>query len=249
MVKTGQMSAHDIIQEGVPFNLMQLNTDSLERKASARVTFPFLVLKHYTGLQYELHDHPLSTNALSTELQQCLCTALDKILLLCEGFPAGSDEVYVLRNFACIIPQLLFVYGTRTEQVRRTVNIFNQGKWEDLWKILSQENQRRSPPTHLHTVASSSRQILHTHLHHRSITQGIQTTTWRLLLLQSRCNRTPMRTSYSHEDRHRPTQAPPQKPLSPRPRPLTLSHSSTRTPPRLITVYHITHIDVSPHYV
>ena len=62
--------------------------------------------------------------------------------------------------------------------------------------------------THLHTVASSSRQILHTHLHHRSITQGIQTTTWRLLLLQSRCNRTRMRTSYSHEDRHRPTQRP-----------------------------------------
>ncbi len=117
MVKTGQMSARDRIQEGSPFALMQLNTDSLERKAAARGAFPFLVLKHCTGLSFELRDHPLPTVALSIELQQCLGTSLDKILLLCEEFPAGSDEVYILRNFACIIPQLLFVYGTHTEQV------------------------------------------------------------------------------------------------------------------------------------
>jgi len=29
---------------------------------------------------------------------------------------------------------LLFAYGTRTEQVRRAVDLFNQGRWEDLWK-------------------------------------------------------------------------------------------------------------------
>ena len=55
-----------------------------------------------------------------------------KILLMCDDFPAGSDEVYILRNFACILPQLLFAYGTRPAQVRRAVDSFNQGKWEDL---------------------------------------------------------------------------------------------------------------------
>jgi len=46
-----------------------------------------------------------------------------------------SDEVYILRNFATILPQLLFVYGTRPAQVRRAINAFNQGKREDLWKV------------------------------------------------------------------------------------------------------------------
>ena len=54
---------------------------------------------------------------------------------MCEGFPAKSDEVFILRNFDITLPQLLFVYGTRTEQVRRAVDLFNQGRWEDLWKL------------------------------------------------------------------------------------------------------------------
>jgi len=47
-------------------------------------------------------------------------------------FPRRSDEVYILRNLAGILPQLLFVYGTCYPQVRRAVDTFNQGKWEDL---------------------------------------------------------------------------------------------------------------------
>jgi hypothetical protein len=50
MVKTDQMSARDRIQEGALFALMQLNADSLERKAADRGAFPFLVLKHRAGL-------------------------------------------------------------------------------------------------------------------------------------------------------------------------------------------------------
>ena len=61
---------------------------------------------------------------------------------MCEGFPVESDEVFILRNFAITLPQLLFVYGTRTEQVRRAVDLFNQGKWEDLWKLANKAGER-----------------------------------------------------------------------------------------------------------
>ena len=37
---------------------------------------------------------------------------------------------------------MLFVYGTRTEQVRRAVDLFNQGRWEDLWKLAIKAGER-----------------------------------------------------------------------------------------------------------
>ena len=61
---------------------------------------------------------------------------------MCETFPVGSDEVYILRNFAGILPQLLFAHGTRYPQVRREVDAFNQGKWEDLWKQALKAGER-----------------------------------------------------------------------------------------------------------
>ena len=66
------------------------------------------------------------------------------------------------------------------------------------------KNKRRFPPPAIHTIALPSSELLHTHGHHRSITPGLQTTSWLLLLLQSRCNRARLRTGHSHEDRHRP---------------------------------------------
>ena len=44
------------------------------------------------GLSFELRDHPLTTCELSPELQQCLGTALDKILLMCETFSVGRTR-------------------------------------------------------------------------------------------------------------------------------------------------------------
>ena len=141
-VKTGQQAVGARIQSGAPFALMHFHHDSLERKAAMRGAFPFLASKHALGLSFQLRDHPLTTCELSPELQQCLGTALDKILLMCESFPVGSDEVYILRNFASILPQLLFAYGTRYPQVRRAVDAFNQGKWEDLWKQALKAGER-----------------------------------------------------------------------------------------------------------
>jgi hypothetical protein len=34
------------------------------------------------------------------------------------------------------------VYGTRTEQVRRAHDLFNQGRWEDLWKLALKAGER-----------------------------------------------------------------------------------------------------------
>ena len=119
LVKTGQKHASARIQAGAPFALMLFRDDSLERKAVMRGAFPFLANKHALGLSFELRDHQLPTSSdLTPEIQQCLGSSLDKILHMCDGFPAESDEVFILRNFAIILPQLLFVYGTRTEQVR-----------------------------------------------------------------------------------------------------------------------------------
>jgi len=126
-----------------PFALMLFRQDSLERNAAMRGAFPFLANKHALGLSFELRDHHLPTSSdLTPELQQCLGPALDKILHMCDEFPAESDEVFILRNFAIILPQLLFVYGTRTEQVRRADDLFNQGKWEDLWKLANKAGER-----------------------------------------------------------------------------------------------------------
>jgi hypothetical protein len=72
---------------------MVFHLDSLERNAARPGAFPFLVAKHRAGQSFELRDNPLPTSALTPELQQCLATALDKILLMCESFPGGSDEV------------------------------------------------------------------------------------------------------------------------------------------------------------
>ena len=58
---------------------------------------------------------------------------------MCESFPDGSDEVYILRNLASI---LLFVYGTRREEARRAHDLFNQGRWEDLWKLALKAGER-----------------------------------------------------------------------------------------------------------
>ncbi len=141
-VKTGQQAAGARIQSGAPFALMRFDNDSLERKAALRGAFPFLASKHTLGLFFELRDHPLTTCELSPELQKCLGTALDKILFMCDSFPTGSDEVYILRNFAIILPQLLFAYGTRASQVRRALDAFNLGKWEDLWKQALKAGER-----------------------------------------------------------------------------------------------------------
>ena len=93
----------------------------------------------------------LTTCELSPELQQRLGTALDKILLMCEIFPVGSDEVYILRNFASILPQLLFAYGTRYPQVRRAVDAFNQGKWKTYGNRPSrQEKEPKTAPPKTH---------------------------------------------------------------------------------------------------
>jgi len=155
LVETGQKHASARIQAGAPFALMLFREDSLESKAAMRGAFPFLASKHALGLSFELRDHQLPTSSdLTPEIQQCLGSALDKILHMCEGFPVESDEVFILRNFAITLPQLLFVYGTRTEQVRRAVDLFNQGKWEDLWKLEAGErakaraakNPRRGKP-------------------------------------------------------------------------------------------------------
>jgi hypothetical protein len=100
------------------------------------------VTKHRSGLSFELLDYPLPTSELTPELQQCIGIALDKILFMCLGFPIGSDEVYILRNFISILPQLLFVYGTRSEQVRRAVDLFDQGEGEDLWKRALKAGER-----------------------------------------------------------------------------------------------------------
>jgi hypothetical protein len=143
LVKTGQTHASARIQADAPFALMLYHVDSLERKAAMRGAFPFLAGKHTQGLSFELRDYQLPTSSnLIPELQQCLGTALDKILHMCEGFPAESDEVFILRNLAITLPQLLFVYGTRTEQVRRAVDLFNQGRWEDLWKLAIKAGER-----------------------------------------------------------------------------------------------------------
>jgi hypothetical protein len=157
LVKTGQKHASARIQAGAPFALMLFHVDSLECKAAMRGAFPFLPGKHAQGLSFELRDYQLPTSSnLTPELQQCLGSSLDKILHMCKGFPAESDEVFILRNFAITLPQLLFVYGTRTEQGRRTVYLFNQGRWEDLWKLAIKagerakardaKNQRQSKP-------------------------------------------------------------------------------------------------------
>jgi hypothetical protein len=57
---------------------------------------------------------------------------------MCEGFPVGSHEAYFSRNFA----SLLFVYGKRSEQICRAVDLFDQGKWEDLWKRALKAGER-----------------------------------------------------------------------------------------------------------
>ncbi len=82
-VKTGQVSARALIQAGAPFALMVIHHDSLERKLARSGAFHFLVTKHGVGLSFEFRDNPLPTSVLTPELQQCLATALDKILLMC----------------------------------------------------------------------------------------------------------------------------------------------------------------------
>ena len=81
--KTGQVSARLRIQAGAPFALMVFHHDSLERKLARSGAFHFLVTKHVAGLSFEFRDNLFPTSVLTPELQQCLATALDKILLMC----------------------------------------------------------------------------------------------------------------------------------------------------------------------
>ena len=101
-VKTGQRPVGARIQEGAPFALMRFQNDSLERKAAMRGAFIFLASKHTLGLSFELRDHPLTTCELQPELQKCLGTALDKILIMCEDFPVGirrGDDHWILLKY------------------------------------------------------------------------------------------------------------------------------------------------------
>ena len=93
-VKTGHRPVGARIQEGAPFALMRFQNDSLEHKAAMRGAFIFLASKHTLGLSFELRDHPLTTCELQPELQKCLGTALDKILIMREDFPVGSFSLY-----------------------------------------------------------------------------------------------------------------------------------------------------------
>jgi len=65
-----------------------------------------------------------------------------------KAFPTA---LMILRNLASILPQLLFVYGTRAEQVRRAHDLFNKGRWEDLWNWPSRPGRepKLAPPKFL----------------------------------------------------------------------------------------------------
>jgi hypothetical protein len=57
-----------------------------------------------------------------------------------------SRKIRYFPDAGCIRSQLVFVYDTRSEQVRRAVDLFDQGKWEDLWraKARATKNPRQS---------------------------------------------------------------------------------------------------------
>ena len=46
--------------------------------------------------------------------------------------PQGSDERYILREFAQIALNLLYAFGTHTENVKKAARKFNNGEWESL---------------------------------------------------------------------------------------------------------------------
>ena len=143
MIKTGQQPARERIQGGAPFALMTLHRDSLERKAAQNGAFAFLAEKHRLGTSFELRDYPRPTSSdLTPELLSRLGIALDKVLFMCDGFPVGSDERYILRHFAIVLPQLFFAFGTRPAHVSRAADLFDQGKWEKLWERVLKEGAK-----------------------------------------------------------------------------------------------------------
>jgi hypothetical protein len=58
---------------------------------------------------------------------------LKNVLLLCVQFPQGSDERYIMRNFAQIFLPLLYVFGRSDSAIDKAQKLFNAGKWADLW--------------------------------------------------------------------------------------------------------------------
>lgn len=92
----------------LPEHILSKHILPLERKAAQTGALHFLAGKHRDQKTFELRDLPTSTAELTPELRQRLAIALDKILQLCESFPDGSTEVYILRHFAIALPQLFW---------------------------------------------------------------------------------------------------------------------------------------------
>jgi hypothetical protein len=152
---TGDLDPHRFLGQRVSSTFAKDNHTTVYE--GTVVSFDFLSINY--GISWDDGDYVVDNSAVTinmienwfvktgqvvdlSELQQCPATALDKILLMCESFPDCSDEVYILRNLASILSQLLFVYGTRTEQVRRAHDLFNQGRWQDLWKLALKAGER-----------------------------------------------------------------------------------------------------------
>ena len=53
-----------------------------------------------------------------------------------------SRKIRYFPDAGCIRSQLVFVYDTRSEQVRRAVDLFDQGEGEDLWKRALKAGER-----------------------------------------------------------------------------------------------------------
>ena len=81
---------------------------------------------------FELRDYRQSLPVPPPPQLILIKETLKEVLAIASTVPQGSDERYILREFAQIALNLLYAFGTHTENVKKAARKFNNGEWESL---------------------------------------------------------------------------------------------------------------------
>ena len=114
------------------FNALIAHNGSVAANARHNGGFNFLAQKFKAGKLFELRDLRQHLPVPPPAQLHLIMETLKEVLSITDGFPSRSDERYILREFAQHSLNLLYAFGTHTDNVKKAARMFNNGEWESL---------------------------------------------------------------------------------------------------------------------
>ena len=139
------------------FNALIAHNGSVAANARHNGGFNFLAQKFKAGKLFELRDLRQHLPVPPPAQLHLIMETLKEVLSITDGFPSRSDERYILREFAQHSLNLLYAFGTHTDNVKKAARMFNNGEWESLWTRVQAKGQAKRAQLAAKPLSSAAR--------------------------------------------------------------------------------------------